>query len=397
MNHREMFLRYLAQTSDAPMMVEAVKARGIYIETASGEQLIDGISGISVSNLGHLHPAVAESVKQQLSLYDHLMVYGEYVLSPQVRLAKLLADILPSSLQVTYFLNSGSEAIDAAMKLAKRYTGRYEIISFSGAYHGSTHAAMSLMSDEDYKRNFRPLLPCIHHLPYNDIEALMAITDKTAAVVFEYVQAEAGVVAGREDFLGALFARCRETGTLLIADEIQTGVGRTGKMFAFQHSGLIPDILVLGKAFGFGLPLSAVVSSEKIMQVLTHNPVLGHITTFGGHPVCCAASLAGMRYLLENPSLIASVEKKALLFLEHLQRELFVEIRHVGLMFALECETEEYNRALLHQCLTNGLIADWFLFHSRSLRFCPPLIISEQEIVRCAEIINRSAREVNKK
>ncbi|GIV42466.1 MAG: aspartate aminotransferase family protein [Vicingaceae bacterium] len=296
-HERQLFLEYLAQTSDFPMMLQPAKSYGIYIEDVNGKKYIDGISGISVSNTGHLHPEIRSAVEKQMNLYDHLMVYGEYVQSPQVRLAQLLAGMLDGELKVTYFLNSGSEAIELALKLAKRYTGRFELVSFKNTYHGSTHGAMSLMSNFDYTRNFRPLLPGVVHLPYNDHKALDYITDKTAGVVVEFIQAEAGVMAASKDWIKKLKEKCESTGTLLIADEIQTGVGRTGKWWAYKHYGIVPDILVLGKAFGFGFPLSAVVSSSEIMGVLRNNPVLGHITTFGGHPVCCAAAEAGFNFL----------------------------------------------------------------------------------------------------
>ncbi len=392
-HERQLFLEYLAQTSDFPLMLQPAKSYGIYIEDVNGKKYIDGISGISVSNTGHLHPEIKSAVEKQMNLYDHLMVYGEYIQSPQVRLAQLLSGLLDGELKVTYFLNSGSEAIELALKLAKRYTGRFELVSFKNTYHGSTHGAMSLMSNFDYTRNFRPLLPGVVHLPYNDHKALDYITDKTAGVVVEFIQAEAGVMAASKDWIKKLKEKCESTGTLLIADEIQTGVGRTGKWWAYKHYGIVPDILVLGKAFGFGFPLSAVVSSCEIMGVLRNNPVLGHITTFGGHPVCCAAAEAGFNFLKKNEHLISSVEEKAAYFLQNLDISLFKNIRHAGLMFALESENFEQNMARIRRCLENGLITDWFLFNDKSMRFCPPLIISFEEIKKCADIINQSARE----
>jgi len=294
MTQREIFLRHVAQTSIAPLALEIVKAEGALLYDINGKEYIDLIGGISVANVGHRHPKVIQAIKDQLDAYLHIMVYGEFIEAPQVQFAKLLTDHLPSSLNSVYFTNSGAEATEGAMKVAKRFNGRTEIIAFNNSYHGSTHGALSVIGSEYWRNAFRPLLPGVLHLNFNSTEAINVITEKTCCVIMETVQGEAGIVAPFKDWIQALRKKCSETGTLLIVDEIQTGFGRTGKLWGFEYFDIIPDILLLGKALGGGMPLGAFIADQKLMSVLTENPVLGHITTFGGHPVCCAAGLAAL-------------------------------------------------------------------------------------------------------
>jgi acetylornithine/N-succinyldiaminopimelate aminotransferase len=385
-SERQLFLQYVAQTSDAPLGLEIERAKGVYLFDKAGKRYIDLISGISVSALGHCHPKVVAAVKEQLDHYMHLMVYGEYVLSPQVKLAKRLCELLPANLNNVYFVNSGAEATEGAMKLAKRYTGRTEIISFKNAYHGSTQGALSLIGSEEMKRPFRPLLPDTRLLRFNNSDDLKEVTVHTAAVVCEVVQGEAGIIAAEEKFLTALRKRCNETGSLLIFDEVQTGCGRTGKLFAFEHYNITPDILLLAKGFGGGLPLGAFISSEKVMLVLKTNPVLGHITTFGGNPVCCAAGLATLNTLLEE-DLINQVAVKERIFKKLLVHTEILSFRSKGLLMALELESAETNKKVIDYCIENGVVTDWFLFASNCMRIAPPLIITEDEIRSACEVI----------
>ncbi|MCB9256394.1 MAG: aspartate aminotransferase family protein [Chitinophagales bacterium] len=393
MNLRQLFLRHVAQTSEAPLAIDASHAEGIYIHTLSGQKLIDLISGIAVSSLGHSNPKIVNAVKEQAEKYMHLMVYGEYVEQPQVLLASKLASILPENLQSVYFTNSGAEATEGALKLAKRASGRSEILYFKNSYHGSTMGALSVMGDEYFKRNFRPLIPDCRMLLYNDFDALKSISTKTAAVIVEAVQGEAGVVKAAPGFLQSLEKHCKAAGALLILDEIQTGMGRTGSMFRFETEKISPDILLLAKAFGGGMPLGAFVSSKHLMQKLQHDPFLGHITSFGGHPVSCAAALASLEFLLEN-HLVEQVEKKGQVFEDLLQDAKIKKINRVGLMMALEFSSFEENKKIIDQCLKNGLISDWFLFNNSSMRIAPPLVISTEEIHLSCEIILKSIHEV---
>lgn len=379
---REIFFRHLAQTSPAPAGLEISFAEGIYIHTPEGKKYADLISGISVSNLGHRHPAVLEGIRKQSEKYLHTMVYGEYIQSPQTALAKRLASVLPKELDRVYLVNSGSEAIEGAMKLAKRFTGKPNFISFKNAYHGSTQGALSLMSDEAMKNPFRPLLPGIKQIPFNDLSSLHEINHSTAAVMIEPVQGEAGIVIPEKDFLETLKKRCIETGTLLIFDEIQTGFGRTGKLFAFEHFGVIPDILCLGKAMGGGLPVGAFISSGNIMQTLTINPPLGHITTFGGNPLCAAAALAALEFTIQS-QLVAEVEEKGLLFESILSLDKSIKIRRIGLFMALDFGYSEKTQKFIHAALGEGILMDWFLFNPESARLCPPLTITKNEIEAC--------------
>lgn len=384
---RSLFLQHVAQTSDFPLCLEIEKAEGMYMTDVDGKTYLDLISGISVSNLGHRHPNVINAVKEQLEKYTYLMVYGEFVQSPQVKLAQLLCSQLPSPLSSCYFVNSGSEANEGAMKLAKRYTGRKEIISFKNAYHGSTQGCLSIIGGDDFKKPFEPLLPNITQIAFNNENDLAKITEKTACVVVEPIMGEAGIIAPQNNFLQKLRARCTETGALLIFDEIQTGFGRTGKLFALEHFGVVPDILTLAKAMGGGFPIGAFVSSNAIMSSLKNNPILGHITTFGGHPVSCSAAFANLHTLLTDKELISSVAQKEQLFKQLLVHPSIKEVRSFGLMLAIEFDSFETNKAIIDKCIEKGVLTDWFLFNDKSLRIAPPLIITNEEIEWACKII----------
>jgi acetylornithine/N-succinyldiaminopimelate aminotransferase len=384
MNLRQLFLQHVAQTSTAPLALEIVKAEGCELIDASGKRYLDLIGGISVANVGHRHPKVTEAIKAQVDDYLHIMVYGELVQSPQVRYAKLLTTHLPASLNSVYFTNSGAEAVEGAMKLAKKITGRKEIIAFNRSYHGSTQGALSIIGDEYWRNAFRPLLPGVQHLDYNSFDDLDFITAQTACVIAETIQAEAGIIAPGEGWLKAMEERCRETGTLFILDEIQAGFGRTGKLWGFEHFDVVPDILLLGKALGGGMPLGAFVADKKRMDHFTDNPVLGHITTFGGHPVCCAAGMAAFSVLLEEEFAVAS---KAILFKNLLVHPLIRSLHSFGLWMAVEFDSFETCKKIIDRCIENGLLTDWFLFASNSLRISPPLTISEEQIKKACAII----------
>lgn len=375
------------------MALEVVRAEGMYLWDAAGKRYLDLIAGISVCNIGHSHPAVVQAVQQQAEKYMHLMVYGEFIESPQVAYARLLAEHLPASLQGVYFTNSGAEAIEGAMKTAKRYTGRSEIIAFEKDYHGSTQGALSLIGDEYFRNAYRPLLPGIRHLRFGHAEDLTAITAATAAVVAETVQGEAGIIRPEDRWLQQLQARCRETGALLILDEVQAGLGRTGTLWAFQPSGVVPDVLVLGKALGGGMPLGAFIADQAILECLTHHPVLGHITTFGGHPVSCAAGLAAFRVLLEE-GWTDMVRQKEQWFHEELVHPKIQAIRSSGLMMAVDLGSFAYTKKVIDRCLEKGLLTDWFLFAPASMRIAPPLIISEAQIREAGARIREALDEV---
>ncbi len=360
-------------------MLEIERAEGMYLYSPEGKPYLDLIAGIGVSCLGHRHPAVVEAVKEQLDKYLHTLVYGEFVLAPQVQLAERLARALPDPLDSVYFVNSGAEATEGAMKLAKRYTGRYEIVACKKAYHGSTQGAASLMWPRDFTQAYHPLLPGIRHIEYNCEWCLQQITERTAAVIMETVQGEWGVRPPREGYLQKVRKRCDEMGALLIFDEIQAGYGRTGSLFAFEQYGVVPDILLLAKGMGGGMPIGAFIASKEIMSALSDNPILGHITTFGGHPVSCAAALATLDTLLES-GLIQQVKAKEQLFLELLRHPDIVEVRSAGLWLAVELESFEVVQSVIRHCLEQGLVTDWFLFNSNSLRIAPPLIIAEEQI-----------------
>lgn len=391
---RHLFFNYVAQTSETPLALEIEKADGIYLTDVNGKQYIDLISGISVSNVGHRHPKVLSAIKNQLDKYMHLMVYGEYIQSPQVQLATLLTSLLPKKLSSVYFVNSGSEAIEGAMKLAKRYTGRTEIVYFKDAYHGSTQGSLSIIGNEEFKQAFRPLLPDTRQIRFNNIEDLTKITERTACVIVETIQGEAGAIVPEGDFLKQLRTRCNETGALLIADEIQCGFGRTGKLFAFEHFGFIPDIICMAKGMGGGMPIGAFVSSGEIMKTLTNNPILGHITTFGGHPVCCAASLAVLTVLMEE-NLMEQVEAKEILFRKLLYNPKIKSIKGKGLLLSLEFDSYALNKVIIDKCIENGVIVDWFLFNSNSMRIAPPLTISEEEITKACTVILKSIESIS--
>ncbi len=388
MTNRQLFLQHVGQTSQAPLCLEIVKANGCKLQDKSGKEYIDLIAGISVCNVGHSHPKVTEAIKKQVDNYMHIMIYGELVESPQVVYAKKIADHLPSSLNSVFYTASGSEATEGAMKLAKRYTGRTQIISFKNSYHGSTQGALSIMGDEYWKNAFRPLLPDILQLNFNSLDDIALITERTACVIAETIQAEAGVLVPQNGWLTALRKRCTETGTLLVLDEIQCGFGRNGSLWAFEQFGVVPDILLLGKALGGGMPLGAFVADKKIMDALTSDPVLGHINTFGGHPVSCAAGLAAFEVLLEE-KLIDTVKHKQELFLSMLHHPLIKAVRSRGLMIAVEFENFGVNKKVIDTAIENGVFTDWFLFASNCLRIVPPLVISDEEIRNsCSILIN---------
>ena len=387
---RRQFLTHVAQTSPAPQLIEVARAEGVYFYTPEGKEYFDLISGVSVSNVGHANSAVVEAVCRQARDYMHIMVYGEMVERPQVEYATLIASLLPEPLNSVYFLNSGAEAVEGALKLAKRYTARTEMISMRRAYHGSTHGAMSMMGfpeGEEWKNAFRPLLPDCKAIEYNNFDDLQQITERTACVLCEPVQGEAGVRLPKDGYLAALRRRCTEVGALLIFDEIQSGMGRSGEMFAMTKYGVTPDIVCLAKAFGGGMPLGAFVSSNEIMNTLQSNPVLGHITTFGGHPVCCAAGLAATRYLIDN-KVVEDVERKGALFESLLSgHPNVVEIRRNGLLLAVELDSSERLYKIMDMFIERGILSDWFLYCDTAFRISPPLVITDAEIYKCVEII----------
>lgn len=389
MNQRELFLRHVAQTSTAPLALEIVKAEGCLLYDRSGKEYIDLIGGISVANTGHRHPRVIGAIHKQSEAYLHVMVYGEFVETPQVQYAKRLADHLPPSLQSVYFTNSGAEAVEGAMKLAKRVTNRTDIIAFNNSYHGSTQGALSILGSEYWRNSFRPLLPGISHLDYGSEEAIASVTTQTACVMVEPVQAEAGVIKPPAGWLQALRKKCSEVGALLVFDEVQTGFGRTGSLWAFEHAGVIPDILLLGKALGGGLPLGAFIADTVLMNQLSDNPVLGHITTFGGHPLCCAAGNAAFGALLEE-GMLHDIKKKEALFLQLLRHPSIRQVRSAGLWLSVEFDSFETNKRVIDQCIANGVLTDWFLFASRCLRISPPLVITEEQIRKACDIIHNA-------
>jgi len=386
LTQRQLFLQHNAQTSPEPLMLEFVRAKGIYIYDTQNKKHIDLIAGIGVSNVGHCHPAVVKAIQEQAETYMHLMVYGEYVQTPQVNFAKALADILPESLSCTYFLNSGTEAVEGAMKLAKRYTGRKGFIACKNAYHGSTQGAESLMESDFYSSGYGPFLPHVSFIEHNNIADLEKITTEIAAVFIEPIQGEAGIRVADLSYMQALRTKCTETGTLLIFDEIQSGFGRSGKMFAFEHYNIVPDVLLLAKGIGGGMPIGAFISSLEIMSVLSHTPILGHMTTFGGHPVCCAAGLATLRILVDD-HVVDEVEEKGQLFKQLLQHPAINEIRGKGLMLAVEFENFDINKKIIDACILDGVLSDWFLHCSNSMRIAPPLIITKEEIEEACAII----------
>lgn len=383
---RQLFLQHVGQTSPAPLALHITKASGAKMWDANGKEYIDLIGGISVCNVGHCHPKVVEAIKKQADDYLHIMVYGELIESPQVQYAHLLTQYLPLSLNAVFFTASGTEATEGAMKLAKRATGRTQIISFKNSYHGSTQGALSLMGSEYWQQAFRPLLPGVLQLRYNVFEDLENINEQTACVVAETIQAEAGVNVPDKKWMQALRNKCTETGALLVLDEIQCGFGRNGSLWAFEQFNIVPDILLLGKALGGGMPLGAFIADKKLMDCFTNNPVLGHINTFGGHPVCCAAGMAAMQVLVTE-KLWETVAEKEQLFKKRLVHPLIKKINSCGLMMALYFEDFNNNKKIIDACIAHGLFTDWFLFAPEALRIVPPLNISNEEIETACKII----------
>lgn len=386
MNNRQLFLSHLAQTTDFPLLIEIEKAEGVYMYGPNGEKYMDLISGIGVSNVGHRHPKVLEAIQNQLDKYLHLMVYGEYVQSPQGQLAKALCDTLPESLDNVYLVNSGSEAVEGALKLAKRFTGKPKLVSCVNAYHGSSHGSLSVGGNEIFKRAYRPLLPGVSNINYGSMEDLEKIDSDTAAIIIETIQGEAGIRVGTKEYFQALRKKCDETGTLLILDEIQAGFGRTGKFWAFEHFEIIPDIVVCAKGMGGGMPIGAFIANKEVMGVFKNNPLLGHITTFGGHPVSSAASLATIQ-VLQKENLINQVEEKAELFKSLLVHPKIKGIRNKGLMMAVEFESFEVLKPIIDQAIELGVITDWFLFCDDSMRIAPPLTITKDQIREACDSI----------
>lgn len=385
---RELFLQFLGQTSSAPLMLEIESADGVYLYGPDGKQYIDLISGVSVSNVGHHNQKVIEAIKTQVESYTHLMVYGELILNPQISYASHLSEILPAGLDTCYFVNSGSEAVEGALKLAKRFTGRSRIISFRNSYHGSTHGALSIQGSEIYRNAFRPLLPDTFQIDFNDENSIDRIDEKTACVVVEPIQGEAGVIVPENLFLNKIRNRCHETGSLLIFDEIQTGFGRTGFIFAIDRYNVIPDILLLAKSLGGGMPLGAFISSKEIMSVLTSSPPLAHITTFGGHPVSCAAGDAALGVII-GEKLAESAINKSAQFKDKLKHKLISEVRGEGLLLAIQLTDRVYIPYIVANAHRHGLIIDFFLFCDSALRLAPPLTISNDEItLACRLLLN---------
>lgn len=383
------FLKYLAQTSPTPPMYEFVDSEGVYLIDKDKNRYIDLISGIAVNNIGHQNKKVVKAVRKQAGKFMHQMVYGEYIIAPQVRLAKSLTAQLPKELDNCYFLNSGSEAVEAALKLGKKYTGRRKIVAIRGAYHGSTSGALSLMSNEHYSAPFKPLLPEVYFVDFNDTDSLSVIDADTAIVISEVIQAESGYIPAQAEFLDALRKRCTDTGALLAFDEIQSGIGRTGRLFAFEHYGVVPDILLSAKALGAGMPLSAVITSQQFMKCLSHDPILGHITTFGGHPVSCAAAHAGLKFLLKE-GLMNEVAAKEERFRQNLTHPLIQDISGKGLMLSIELGSFDLVEHVMKHCFEHGVIIDWFLYRSTSLRISPPLIISDEQIAEVCSVIHNA-------
>ncbi len=394
MSIRKLYLNHVAQTSEISMCLEVSHAKGMYIYGTDGKKYLDFNSGISVSSLGHCYPDVVEAVQNQVATYMHTMVYGEHIQEPQVAYATLLAEVLNNGLDSTYFVNCGTEAVEAALKLARKYTGRREIISCSGAYHGSTIAAESLRSDYSFSRNFFPTIPGVRHIDFNDEGQLSKITTKTACIILEPVQAEGGIIPPTNDYLKKVRERCTETGTLLILDEIQTGFGRTGYLFAHQKYGIIPDILLIAKAMGGGMPIGALVARRELLHHFAKNPMLGHITTFGGHPVCVAAAFATLK-VLTSENYICKVKEKETRIKSLLVHPLIKEVRSSGLMIGVELVSAELLTPLIDKVIGNGVLIDYFLFDNASFRIAPPLIIEEEEIRFGISVILNDLDELN--
>ncbi|MEY3208428.1 MAG: hypothetical protein RL064_459 [Bacteroidota bacterium] len=390
--NRQLFFQHLAQTSDKPIGIEVASAKGIYIHDVNGKAFIDMIAGFSVCNIGHSHPVVIKAIQEQVEQYMHVIVYGEFIQSPQVQYAKALSSLLPQNLQSIYFTNSGAEAVEGAMKLAKRVTKRTKIVAFDGAYHGSTQGALSVMGDEYFRNAFRPLLPDVLHLRYNNLEDVDLIDNTVACVIVEFVQAETGITPANKDWLQALRKKCDALCALLIVDEIQSGFGRTGNLFAFEGYGVVPDILLVGKALGGGLPLGAFISDTKMMGTLTDNPVLGHITTFGGNPVSCAAGIAALNVLMES-TWIQEVQTKEAYLIEHLIHPAILNRSYKGLWMSLQFSSAALTKKIAAACVANGIITDWFLFAEDKIRIAPPLSITIEELAVAVQKIQVSIDE----
>ena len=379
MQNRQYFFQHLAQTSDKPIGIEVASAEGIYIKDVDGKIFVDMIAGFSVCNIGHSHPAVIKAIQEQAAKYMHVIVYGEFIQAPQVQYARAITSLLPENLQSVYFTSSGAEATEGAMKLAKRVTKRTKIISFKGGYHGSTQGALSVMGDEYFKNAFRPLLPDTVQLRYNNFDDLTHINSTVACVIVEPVQAESGITAATKEWLAAIAEKCKEHCVLFIFDEIQSGFGRTGSMFAFEQLGVVPDILLVGKALGGGLPLGAFISHPRMMALLTESPVLGHITTFGGNPVCCAAGNAALK-VLQNSGWIKEVAAKENILVKQMNHPAIINRTHQGLWMSLQFKSEALAKKIAATCVENGIITDWFLFAEDKIRIAPPLCISAEEL-----------------
>lgn len=390
--NRQLFFQHLAQTSDKPIGIEVASANGIYIHDVAGKAFIDMIAGFSVCNIGHSHPAVIHAIKEQVEKYMHVIVYGEFVQAPQVQYAKAITALLPENLDAVYFTNSGAEATEGAMKLAKRVTGRTKIVSFKGAYHGSTQGALSVMGDEYFKNAYRPLLPDILQLRYNYFEDIELIDNTVACVLVELVQAETGITPANKEWIAALKNKCESLCALLIIDEIQSGFGRTGTLFAFEQYGIVPDILLTGKALGGGLPLGAFIASAKMMSALTQNPVLGHITTFGGNPVSCASGQAALT-VLHQSGWIHAVKEKENFLIHHLHHPAILHRNHFGLWMSLQFESAALTKKIAAACIENGIITDWFLFAEDRIRIAPPLCITIDELIVAIEKIITSINQ----
>jgi len=385
-SNRSIFMELVGQTSPFPLGLEVEKAEGVYIYAPNGKKYLDMISGIAVSNLGHGNKNIIKAVQDQAQKYMHTMVYGEHIQSPQIEFAKKLTDLLPENLNSVFYVNSGSEAVEGAMKLSKRYTGRYEIIACRNGYHGNTHGSQSLMDNEYLSQAYRPFVPGIRFIEYDNIESLEFITKKTAAVITETIQGDIGIKIARQEFMQALREKCDETGSLLVFDEIQTGFGRTGKLFAFEHYNIIPDILLIAKAMGGGMPTGALIADRRLLQVFTNNPILGYISTFGGHPVSLAAAVAALDELTEK-NIINSIQKKEKLFLKYLKHSAIKEIRYKGLFFAVDLGDTDFVKRVINSAYENGVLMDWFLYNDSAFRLAPPLIIEEEEIKSACDII----------
>lgn len=395
MNQRQLFLDHVAQTSPKPIGIEMAAAQGVWLTDTQGKKYIDGISGFSVANIGHGNPAVIKAVQEQAAAYMHVIVYGEFIETPQVQYAKRLTEFLPASLNCVYFTNSGAEATEGAMKLAKRVTSRSKIIGAQNAYHGSTQGALSMMGDEYFKQAFRPLLPDVYHYAYGSSELIEAIDSETACVILETVQAESGVTAPPAAWLQAVREKCNRHCVLLILDEIQAGFGRTGSLWAFEQYGIVPDILLLGKALGGGMPLGAFIADHRLMNTLTYAPVLGHITTFGGHPVSCAAGKAAFEELMAHSEWIQDIPKKNAVLKSRLQHPKIISVKDCGLWMSLQFATPEITQSVAHACIQNGLVTDWFLFAPDRIRIAPPLVITENELHMLCDIVIKSINEIN--